>query len=58
MFQSGCPYYTANNRNMIEFKLPIRMSELNGENKWVNLRKVMIGTWPIKWHHDIINFDG
>ena len=43
---------------MIEFKLPIRMSELNGKNKWVNLRKVMIGTWPIKWHHDIINFDG
>ena len=43
---------------MIEFKLPIRMSKLNGKNKWVNLRKVMIGTWPIKWHHDIINFDG
>ena len=24
---------------MIEFKLPIRMSELNGKNKWVDLRK-------------------
>ena len=31
---------------MIEFKLPIRMSELNGKNKWVNLRKVMINIWP------------
>ena len=33
------------------------MSELNGKNEWVNLRKVMIGTWPKEWHHNIINFD-
>ena len=42
---------------MIEFKLPIRMSELNSKNKWVNLRKVMTGIWPKEWHHNVINFD-
>ena len=42
---------------MIEFKLPIRMSKLNGKNKWVNLEKVMTGTWPKEWPHNIINFN-
>ena len=42
---------------MTEFKLPIRMSEFNGKNKWVNLGKVMIVIWPKEWHHNIINFD-
>ena len=42
---------------MIEFKLPIRMSKSNGKNKWVNLRKVMTGTWPKEWHHNVINFN-
>ena len=43
---------------MTEFKLPIRMSELNGKNKWVNLGKVMINIWPKEWYHNVINFDG
>ena len=33
------------------------MSELNGKNKWVNLRKVMTNIWPKEWHHNVINFD-
>ena len=43
---------------MIEFKLLIRMSELNGKNKWVNLRKVMTSIWPKEWYHNVIYFDG
>ena len=42
---------------MIEFKSPIRMSKLNGKNKWVNLRKVMTTIWPKEWYHNVINFD-